>query len=342
MQVEANNPAKAEISIIVIGRNEAPRIGACLRSVFASLPPGQNCEVLYIDSASEDETVAIASRFPVRILQLRSSWKLTPSAGRFIGYQHATGNYLLFVDGDSVIDEHWPEASRAFLRENPGYGGVAGIIQESHQLPNGADTNANQNGDRQAANLAVQVEGRLIGRCATYRRDAMQEAGTFNPYLPTGEECELGLRIRKAGYKLAHISVPMCRTYALPSDSLGEIMRRSRRHLYDYGATLRYCLWEGSGIGFCVEQMSFILTFVGFAIVFVALLVIGFAAKLTALWALVGAATLICLAIKRKRPTQLLMGALRRTMMTYHTVRSFLSTKVMPIESYPTDVIHVK
>jgi hypothetical protein len=95
-------------------------------------------------------------------------------------------------------------------------------------------------------------------------------------------------------------------------------------------------------MGFCVEQMSFILTFVGFAIVFVALLVIGFAAKITALWAFAGAATLICLAIRRKRPTQLVMGALRRSMMTYHTVRSFLSTKVTPIEDYPTDVIHVK
>ena len=107
------------VSIIVIGRNEAQRIERCLRSVFAALPSGNDCEVIYVDSASEDDSVAIASRFPIRILQLRKSWKLSPSAGRYIGYQHARGKYLLFVDGDSLLFKRWLTKACEFLDSNP-------------------------------------------------------------------------------------------------------------------------------------------------------------------------------------------------------------------------------
>ena len=93
-----------EISIIIIGRNEAARIEACLRSVFASLDGCGDCEILYVDSASDDNTVEIAGQFPIRILQLRPTWRLSAAAGRFVGYHHSSGKYLLFVDGDTDLD----------------------------------------------------------------------------------------------------------------------------------------------------------------------------------------------------------------------------------------------
>ena len=102
---------------------------------------------------------------------------------------------------------------------------------------------------------------------AMYRRDAMQKAGTFNPFLTTGEECELALRIQDAGYSLARIYEPMCVTYSSPRETVREIMRRSRSKLYDYGTTLRYCLKNGCGLRFSIEQMSFVYVFVAFIIV---------------------------------------------------------------------------
>src|SRR5262249_28746397 len=120
------------VSIIVIGGNEAQRIERCLRSVFASLPSGEDCDVIYVDSASEDDPVAIARRFPIRILQRRKSWKLSPSAGRYIGYQHARGQYLLFVDGDSLLFKRWLKKAWEYLDHNPACGGVGGIMHQAY------------------------------------------------------------------------------------------------------------------------------------------------------------------------------------------------------------------
>jgi glycosyl transferase family 2 len=181
-----------------------------------------------------------------------------------------------------------------------------------------------------------------LGGIALYRREAMEKAGTFNPFLSTGEECEVALRIQRADYKLARIYTPMCVTYSMPRESVAEIMRRSRSHLYDYGTTLRYCLANGNGLKFSVAQMSFVFTFIA-AVVFGAG-VLAVAAWTGTTWMLGGvfAAALLIVIVKRRHPRQLGISLLKRTMMTYRTILSFISTKLVPPDAYPTDVVVVK
>jgi glycosyltransferase involved in cell wall biosynthesis len=329
-----------EISVIIIGRNEAARIDRCLRSVFAALPSSTDHEVIYVDSASEDDSVKIAAQFPIRILQLRRHWTLTPSAGRFIGYQHASGRYLAFVDGDTILHRRWLAESCTFLRGHPEFAGVAGRVEKTC-LADGHVADVASDDCRQHQPPRVRLVGSLRG-IATYRRDAMETAGTFNPFLPTGEECEVALRIRQAGYKLGRLETPMCVTHSLPPESFAEIMRRSRAHLYDYGATLRYCLANGFGLRFSVEQMSFVYTFVAAVAAILAALAIGIATGAGWLVATVATAALLYAAFKRRHPKSLLMSLLKRSMMTYRTITSFLNTRPRPVDSYPTDVVVVK
>jgi hypothetical protein len=170
----------------------------------------------------------------------------------------------------------------------------------------------------------------------------MEKAGTFNPHLTTGEECEVALRIQRAGYKLARIYAPMCITYSWPFDSVREIVRRARSHLYDYGTTLRYCLANGCGIRFSIAQMSFIYTFIAATLAFIATLALAcISGAIWLLWAAVAVAVLY-VALKRRRLSSLALSLLMRTTMTYCTIRSFMNTKIMPAESYPTDVVVVK
>jgi len=329
-----------ELSVIIIGRNEAACIRECLQSVFAALDRMDDYEVIYVDSASEDDTVKIASQFPIRILRLKRTWKLTPAAGRFIGYQHASGRFLSFVDGDTILHEDWLAESCAFLRDNSEYGGVAGIL-DFCLADGGESTIVRQNHYEQTEANEVQAAASL-GGIATYRREAMEVAGTFNPFLPTGEESEVALRIRRAGYKLARIYTPMCRTHTLPPESIREIMRRSRSHLYDYGTTLRYCLTNGCGLRFSIEQMWFVYTFVGAVLAFAVALAVGLLTGTTWLLGVAAAAAVLFVAIKRRHPKHLLISVLKRSMMTYHSILSFIRTKPLPIEAYPRDVVVVK
>ncbi|HEX4412600.1 MAG TPA: glycosyltransferase [Lacipirellulaceae bacterium] len=329
------------MSVIVIGRNEAQRIEKCLRSVFASLPKNDECEVIYVDSASEDNTVAIASHFPIRILQLRKSWKLSPSAGRYIGYQHAGGKYLLFVDGDSLLFKRWLKKACAFLDHHPACGGVGGIMHQAYLSPEGKCVAVAKNYFSQRLTEPVRAAVSLSG-IAMYRREAMEKAGTFNPFLTTGEECELALRIQSAGYSLARIYEPMCVTYSSPRETVREIMRRSRSRLYDYGTTLRYCLKNGSGMRFSIEQMSFVYVFLAFVIV--ALCAVVTAAITHTLWllAIVLPCALLLVAVRVRNLRQLGISLLKRTMVTYCTFLSFCKACPVPVESYPTDAVIVK
>ena len=88
--------------------------------------------------------------------------------------------------------------------------------------------------------------------------------------------------------------------------------------------------------------MSFIYTFVAATIAFVATL--AFACFTGATWLLltVAATALLYLALKRRHPKRLALSLLSRAMMTYCTVRSFVNTKIVPAESYPTDVVVLK
>jgi glycosyltransferase involved in cell wall biosynthesis len=331
----------AQLSIIVIGRNEAAHIEMCLRSLFASLAGRDDFEVIYVDSASDDDTVEIAQRFPIHILQLRRDWILTPAAGRFVGFQHATGKYLLFVDGDTVIYKQWIEKSMRFLDENPSFGAIAGIMHQAFQNADGRCVAVQKNHFGQSSRQSVQI-ATTLGGIAMYRREAMEKAGTFNPFLSTGEECEVALRIQRSGYQLGRIFAPMCITYSMPRESVTEIMRRSRSRLYDYGTTLRYCLANGNGLKFSVAQMSFVFSFLGAVIAGLVTIAIAAWTGNTALLLIGVVGALAYLAVKRRHPKLFAISLLKRSMMTYRTVRSFICTTILPVEAYPTDVVIVK
>ena len=60
-----------KISIIVRTKNEEKWIGACLRSVFEQ----QKCdfEVIIVDDKSQDQTLEIVSKFPVKLVNYNGS-----------------------------------------------------------------------------------------------------------------------------------------------------------------------------------------------------------------------------------------------------------------------------
>ena len=62
------------ISVIVIGKNEAERIGSCMQSIKDAMGVMLH-EIVYVDSRSTDESVRIARRWacPTRIPRFRSA-----------------------------------------------------------------------------------------------------------------------------------------------------------------------------------------------------------------------------------------------------------------------------
>ena len=232
-----------ELSVVLITKNQAWNAPPLIESVLEAISPLSSTEITLVDSASKDETVELARRYPISILRLRAGQPLSPAIGRYVGYNHAKGEYILFLDGDTRLVPGWlPRALRA-LQEDPRAGAVTGRVIN---LPTSAV--AEEPSPPPLKNLP-EIPREVLwgssggGGAALYRRSVLEQVGTFNPYLCSDEEPELGLRIRQAGYLFLELDYPIVRHYNDAPVAFSTIWSRRRRNfLLGIGQGARYYL----------------------------------------------------------------------------------------------------
>lgn len=230
------------LSVVIIARNEEAHIGRCIESVLAATRSLGRCEVVLVDSSSDDRTVAIAQTYPIRIIELGRVERCCPSMGRHVGVRLTSGEYVQCVDGDTEIDAGWVTAALAVMSARPHLGGVAGREDQIY-YENGVETGGRPDyfatGDAESA-----VD--QFGGNALYRRAALEAVGSFNPFVRSFEEAELGARLRQDGWRLVRIPVQMATHHTQRPDSVDEYWRRVRSHLFTgQGQVLRIAMRQG-------------------------------------------------------------------------------------------------
>jgi cellulose synthase/poly-beta-1,6-N-acetylglucosamine synthase-like glycosyltransferase len=92
-------PALPRVSVVIPAYNAEATISECVSRVFES--SYEAVEVILVDDGSTDETLALAKRFPVRVV--RSKGRLRAAAARNLGARAATGDLLFFIDTDVML-----------------------------------------------------------------------------------------------------------------------------------------------------------------------------------------------------------------------------------------------
>jgi len=231
-----------ELSVVLISKNQAWSVVRLMESVIGETASVPSKEIILVDSASTDETVELAGAYPIRIFRLQRGQPLSPAIGRHVGYKQAQGEYVLFLDGDTELVEGWLAHALRVMGETPSAGAVTGHVIN---LPTAAV--------KEPAALLRKIEMRAPrevlwgsyggGGAAMYRRAVLEEVGTFNPYLNSDEEPELGLRIRHAGYRILELDYPIVRHYNDAPVAMSSVLnRRSRNFLLGIGQGARYHL----------------------------------------------------------------------------------------------------
>lgn len=223
------------VSIIIKAFNEERHIAAAIESALAALA-GLDGEVILADGASTDRTVAIAEKYPIKIVRLNDAADRSCGAGAQLGFQYSRGVFLCLMDGDMRLHRHFLAAGIRFLKENPRVGGVGGAVI-NHDAVNleYAQRVRRFDPDRQPGPVT-----RLAG-CGLYRRSAVTAAGYLTDRnLHGGEELELAARLQAGGWTLARIDCLAVDHYCRPGSPYRLLLERiTTRNAFGPGEIIR-------------------------------------------------------------------------------------------------------
>jgi cellulose synthase/poly-beta-1,6-N-acetylglucosamine synthase-like glycosyltransferase len=189
------------VSVVVIGRNEGPRLQRCLQSIAQMNHPSFDFEVIYVDSGSADNSLTLAKESGATVIALRPD-RPTAALGRNAGWHAANGSIILFLDGDTILQPDFVANSLPDLaRENIAIvWGHRREIHPEHSLYN------------RVLDLDwIYAPGPTLycGGDALFRRNVLDATNGFDETLIAGEEPELCRRIAALDYTILHVDRPM-------------------------------------------------------------------------------------------------------------------------------------
>jgi cellulose synthase/poly-beta-1,6-N-acetylglucosamine synthase-like glycosyltransferase len=280
--------ATPTVSVVIIGRNEGPRLLRCLTSVRQADWGALRHDIWYVDSRSTDDSLAQAQAHGANTLVLTEG-HLCAAKARNLGWQAAQGEFILFLDGDTelhpgfvkralqALDDASLCAAWGHLREsNPQQSIYTRVLDLDWIYPPG---------------ITLYFGGNVL-----VRRSAMAEVGGFDPTLNAGEEPELCARLRAKGWNILHIDAPMVR-HDLAIRTFKAYARRSYRSGIAYAEVthrmqeLGDALWQHEarrdlvhGLLYMALPLLLVLAFVMHVLAGVALGLMAVAVLLRSAW----------------------------------------------------------
>jgi GT2 family glycosyltransferase len=191
------------LGIVVIGRNEGERLRRCLRSVIEHA-----AKVVYVDSGSGDKSLEVARQLGAEIVSLEMTRPFTAARARNAGFRRlqaaeAGVEFVQFVDGDCEVVDGWLEAAARFLEQHHAHAVVGGRTRERHPERSIFNQLCDWEWDTPVG------EATSCGGNAMMRATAFRAVGGFLDTLIAGEEPELCVRLRRAGWKVHRLGHEM-------------------------------------------------------------------------------------------------------------------------------------
>jgi mycofactocin system glycosyltransferase len=220
------------VSIVIPVYNRPAEIAECLASLQTLDYPAEKIEVIVVDDASWDHTVAEVRRFDVRLIVQPNN--MGQSAARNSGVAAASGEIIAFLDSDCIAEKGWLRELVPYFQD-PRVALVGGYVgayynekrmdryeQVCSALNMGADTVL---GRGEGSVFYVPTCNMLV------RKEIYEQVGGLDETLKVGEDVDLCWRMMQAGHHLFYVP-------------RGRVLHKHRNHLlsgfkrrFDYGTS---------------------------------------------------------------------------------------------------------
>lgn len=217
------------IDAVVIGRNEGARLAACLASLR-----GRVRRIVYVDSGSTDGSPDQARDAGAELVALDMTRPFTAARARNAGLARLLGgdtDLVQLIDGDCALDPGWVDTAASFLSQTPDAAVACGRRRERHPDASVYNRLCDREWDTPPGEAAA------CGGDALMRLAAVQAVGGFDDRLIAGEEPDLCLRLRRAGWTVWRLDAEMT-LHDADIRHLSQWWQRTRRagHAFAEGA----------------------------------------------------------------------------------------------------------
>ncbi len=250
--------ARPDLSVVIVNWNTETLLYNCVAALFLS-PPSSALEVIVVDNASSDNSVACLRRNWPTVHLIENSRNLGFARANNQGIAASRGQYVLLLNSDTLVP---PDALRrlvAFMNEHP----EAGAVGPRLLRPDGHPQPFAFGGDptplyllRRGLSLLllrrplhdwntnlVQSVDWVSGACLLLQRQALGQAGPLDEAIfMYFEDNDLCLRLRQCGWKV----------YYNPQVSIthlgGQSLKQYPAAQEAYGASLKYFYQKHYGL----------------------------------------------------------------------------------------------
>ena len=190
---------KPLVSFCIPTLNDASTIRKCLSRIKSQTY--DNLEIVIVDGGSSDGTVEIAREFTDDIY-----FDDAPLGGaREKSIEESDGSILALFDADVYIpDEYWLQRNLNYFN----YSNIVSTVWPKAIAPPGSSNIAQLYSDHSQAIFQHRIsDGSAVvgGGNSLFLRSAVQDVGGFNENVHWGEDFELGIKLKDAGYQVVQV-----------------------------------------------------------------------------------------------------------------------------------------
>lgn len=197
------------VTAILVNYNSGGYAVECVRSLLAQ--QYERLDVIVVDNASPDGSAKLLrSEFPDRVRLIESPTNLGFGRANNFAASHATGDYLLLVNPDArLLSADFIQQLIYFMEQHPLVGIAGPEINEPRKqkfvLPKRTYPSQKRLKDQKPFEVLPGPYAWILGACMCIRRELYEKIGGFDPaYFLYGEDTDICLRIRKAGYEVGY------------------------------------------------------------------------------------------------------------------------------------------